>query len=234
MIDEARHVEVFGRYLYEKLDLAYPLNANLRSLLDDALTDNRWDMTYLAMQVLIEGLALAAFALIRNNATDPLARSINAYVMQDEARHVMFGRLAFRDFYPQLTEAERDEREEFCVDACYRMRDRFLGEEVWGRLGLPVDEVVDVVRHAELQLMFRGFLFTRIVPVLKDIGLWGPRIRAAFDDMGVLAFADADLDVLVSEDEAFAEQLDQQRLAEVKAVAARLIAAMTGRVIASR
>jgi hypothetical protein len=219
VIDEARHVEVFGRYLHEKLDLAYPLNVNLRSLLDDALTDSRWDMTYLAMQVLIEGLALAAFSLIRNNATDPLARSINAYVMQDEARHVMFGRLALRDFYPQLTSRERDEREEFCVDACYRMRDRFLGEEVWERLGLPVDEVLDLVAHAELQLMFRGFLFTRIVPVLRDIGLWGPRIRNAFDDMGVLAFADADLDELVSEDEAFADQLDEQRLGAVRAVA---------------
>ena len=89
--------------------------------------------------------------MIRNNATDPLAQSINAYVMQDEARHVMFGRLALRDFYPQLTAAERDEREEFCVDACYRMRDRFLGEEVWERLGLPVAEVVEIVRNAELQ-----------------------------------------------------------------------------------
>jgi len=219
VIDEARHVEVFGRYLYDKLDLVYPLNSNLRSLLDDALTDSRWDMTYLAMQVLIEGLALAAFALIRNNATDPLAKSINAYVMQDEARHVMFGRLALRDYYPQLTDAERDEREAFCVDACYRMRDRFLGEEVWERLGLPVAEVVDIVQHAELQIMFRGFLFTRIVPVLKDIGLWGPRIRGAFDDMGVLGFADANLDELVAEDEEFAERLDDERLEAVKAVA---------------
>ena len=219
VIDEARHVEVFGRYLHEKLDLVYPLNGNLQSLLQDALSDSRWDMTYLAMQVLIEGLALAAFSLIRNNATDPLARSINAYVMQDEARHVMFGRLALRDFYPELTDAERDEREEFCVDACYRMRDRFLGEEVWERLGLPVADVLDIVEHAELQLMFRGFLFTRIVPVLRDIGLWGPRIRAAFDDMGVLAYADADLDELVSEDEAFAEEMDRQRLAAVHDVA---------------
>src|SRR6266581_6286358 len=169
VIDEARHVEVFGRYLHEKLDLVYPLNNNLQSLLNDALTDSRWDMTYLAMQVLIEGLALAAFSLIRNNATDPLARSINAYVMQDEARHVMFGRLALRDFYPQLTQKERDEREEFCVDACYRMRDRFLGEEVWSTLGLP-DEVARFVDTSELQRSFRGFLFMRIVPILRDIG----------------------------------------------------------------
>jgi len=219
VIDEARHVEVFSRYLHEKLDLVYPLNENLRSLLNDALTDSRWDMTYLAMQVLIEGLALAAFSLIRNNATDPLARSINAYVMQDEARHVMFGRLALRDYYPQLTQRERDEREEFCVDACYRMRDRFLGEEVWERLGLPVAEVVELVEHAELQIMFRGFLFTRIVPVLRDIGLWGPRIRGAFADMGVLAFAEADIEQLISEDEAIAEEIDQARLQSVRAVA---------------
>jgi hypothetical protein len=219
VIDEARHVEVFGRYLHEKLDLVYPLNTNLQSLLNDALTDSRWDMTYLAMQVLIEGLALAAFALIRNNATDPLARSINAYVMQDEARHVMFGRLALRDYYPQLTQKERDDREEFCVDACYRMRDRFLAEEVWDALGLPVDEVIEVVTHAELQLMFRGFLFTRIVPVLRDIGLWGPRIRAAFDDMGVLGFADADIEALVAEDESIAEEIDKERIGAIRVVA---------------
>jgi hypothetical protein len=221
VIDEARHVEVFGRYLHEKLDLVYPLNTNLQSLLDDALTDSRWDMTYLAMQVLIEGLALAAFALIRNNATDPLARSINAYVMQDEARHVMFGRLALRDYYPQLTQKERDDREEFCVDACYRMRDRFLGEEVWEALGLPVDEVIEVVTHAELQMMFRGFLFTRIVPVLRDIGLWGPRIRGAFDDMGVLGFADADIEALVAEDESIADEIDKERIGAIRAVADR-------------
>src|SRR2546423_2797154 len=219
VIDEARHVEVFGRYLHEKLELVYPLNSNLQSLLDDALTDSRWDMTYLAMQVLIEGLALAAFSLIRNNATDPLARSINAYVMQDEARHVMFGRMALRDFYPQLTQAERDDREEFCVDACYRMRDRFLGEEVWERLGLPVADVVELVTHAELPIMFRGFPFPRIGPVPRALRLWGPPIRGAFEGMGVLAFAAADIEQLVSEDEAVAEEIDRQRLESVHAVA---------------
>src|SRR5438105_12246300 len=219
VIDEARHVEVYSRYLYDKVQLVYPLNKNLESLLNDVIEDSRWDMTYLGMQVLIEGLALAAFGLIRNAATEPLAKAINAYVMQDEARHVMFGRIALRDYYPQLTQAERDEREEFCVDACYRMRDRFLGEEVWERVGLPVDDVVDIVKHAELQIMFRGFLFTRIVPVLRDIGLWGPRIRAAFEDMGVLGFAEADIEQLVSEDEAFADDLDRRRLQPVRAVA---------------
>jgi hypothetical protein len=217
VIDEARHVEVYSRYLHEKLQLVYPINRHLESLLQDTISDSRWDFTYLGMQVIIEGLALAAFGTIRNLASDPLARAINAYVMQDEARHVTFGRLALRDYYPQLTEAERDEREQFCVDACYLMRDRFLGEEVWERVGLST-EVAEYVEHSELMRNFRSFLFMRIVPIIKDIGLWGPRIRSAFADMGVMEFADADLDAEMANDEQAAEEFDAQ-MAHVREVA---------------
>lgn len=220
VIDEARHVEVYSRYLYDKLELVYPLNPNLKSLLDDAISDRRWDMTYLAMQVLIEGLALAAFGLIRNQAQEPLAKAINAYVMQDEARHVAFGRLALRDYYPNLTQAERDEREEFCVDACYRMRDRFLAEEVWETLALPVEDVLDFVRNSEIQIMFRSYLFARIVPTLRDIGLWGPRIQQAFADMGVLGFAETDLEEAMADDERIADEIDALRRDGIEAVAA--------------
>ena len=217
-IDEARHVEVYSRYLHEKIGLVYPINGNLASLLKDTVGDSRWDITYLGMQVLIEGLALASFGLIRNMASEPLAKAINAYVMQDEARHVMFGRLALRDYYPDLTEAERDEREEFCVDACYRMRDRFMAEEVWERLDLPPD-ATKWVDESELFRQFRVYLFTRIVPVIRDIGLWGPKIRKAFEDMGVMGFADSDIDAEMASDEAAAEEFDRQHLAHVQATA---------------
>ncbi len=110
VMDEARHVETYSRLLHEKFELAYPITPTLKRLLDDVLSDARWDMTYLGMQVLIEGLALAAFATIRDQAKNSLAAAVNAYVMQDEARHVAFGRLTLRDYYPQLTQAERDER----------------------------------------------------------------------------------------------------------------------------
>jgi P-aminobenzoate N-oxygenase AurF len=220
VIDEARHVEVYSRYLHEKLGLVYPLDPNLRSLLDDVISDSRWDMTYLGMQVLIEGLALAAFGLIRNQATEPLGKALNAYVMQDEARHVMFGRLALRDLYPQLTQAERDEREEFCVEACYRMRDRFLAEDLWRNLDLPVAQVLDHLKTAESAKMFRSHLFLRIVPILRDIGLWGPRIRQAFEDMGVMGYADADIDAEMANDERAAEEFDADRLTHITQVAA--------------
>jgi hypothetical protein len=217
-IDEARHVEVYSRYLHEKIGLVYPINGNLASLLRDTVGDSRWDITYLGMQVLIEGLALASFGLIRNMAAEPLAKAINAYVMQDEARHVMFGRLALRDYYPQLSDAEREEREEFCVDACYRMRDRFMAEEVWERLGLP-PEATKWVDQSELFLQFRVYLFTRIVPIIRDIGLWGPKIRRAFEDMGVMGFADSDIDAEMAIDEAAAEEYDKQHTAHVQEMA---------------
>ena len=143
VMDEARHVEAYSRLLHEKFELAYPITPGLKALLEDGLTDSRWDMTYLTMQILIEGLALAAFQRIRDQAQNPLAAAVNAYVMQDEARHVAFGRLALRDFYPQLSEAERKEREDFVVTACWHMRDRFNQREAWERLGLPVEECLE-------------------------------------------------------------------------------------------
>jgi hypothetical protein len=218
VMDEARHVETYSRYL-DKIEIAYPINDNLKSLLNDVLTDSRWDMTYLGMQVLIEGLALAAFGLIRNTAGDPLGKAVNAYVMQDEARHVMFGRLALRDYYPQLTQAERDDREEFCADACYRMRDRFLGEELWQRLGYDPEDCIDFVNHSESQRVFRSLLFTRIVPTLKDVGLWGPKMRQTFADMDVIGYESADLDAVMAEDEHVAEMIDVERARLDQAIA---------------
>jgi len=208
VVDEARHCEAYARLLHEKFDLLYPVNPHLKSLLDDTLRDSRWDFTYLGMQVLIEGLALAAFGVIRDYARNPLARSVTAYVMQDEARHVAFGRLALRDYYPQLTDRERDEREEFVVEGCYLMRDRFLGDEVWETLGLPVAECKEWVDRSEMMRFYRSALFSRIVPTIKDIGLWGPRVRKAYADMGLLGYADADLDQLSAHDEQVAAGLD--------------------------
>jgi hypothetical protein len=211
VMDEARHVETYSRLLHEKFELAYPITPTLRRLLNDVLADSRWDMTYLGMQVLIEGLALAAFASIRDQARNPLAAAVNAYVMQDEARHVAFGRLALRDYYPHLTQAERDEREEFAVEACYLMRDRFLSEEVWETLGLPVEACVAYVEASPSMREFRSRLFTRIVPTIRDIGLWGPKIRRAYANMGIIGFADVDTESLAQEDERIAEQFDARR-----------------------
>jgi para-aminobenzoate N-oxygenase AurF len=208
VMDEARHVEAYARLLNEKLGIAYPITPGLASLLETVLTDRRWDMTYLGMQILIEGLALAAFQRIRDYAKNRLAASVNAYVMQDEARHVAFGRLALRDYYPQLSDAERAEREEFVVEACYHMRDRFNQKELWENLGLPVKDAIEVAMSSDNMKMFRKRLFSRIVPTVKDIGLWGNRVQKAFADMGAIEFADVDTDAMLENDQRVAVEFD--------------------------
>ncbi len=220
VIDEARHVESYARLLHDKFELAYPITPTLKRLLDDVLADPRWDMTYLGMQVLIEGLALAAFAQIRDQSQNPLAASVNAYVMQDEARHVAFGRFALRDYYPTLTDAERDEREEFAVEACYLMRDRFQAEEVWATLGLPVEACAAWMLESGFMQRYRSALFSRIVPTIKEIGLWGPRIRKAYEAMGIMGFADVDASALTANDERVAEDLERRLARDAAAGAA--------------
>jgi para-aminobenzoate N-oxygenase AurF len=212
-MDEARHAETYARFLQEKIQLVYPINPYLQQLLASTLNDSRWDMPYLGMQVLIEGLALAAFGLLRDTTTVALPKQILSYVMQDEARHVAFGRMALKDAYAELSTAEREEREEFVVEACYLMRDRLRGAEVWENLGYPVQECVDYADKSAFQQMFRSLLFTRIVPIVKDIGLWGEKVQKAYADMGVLDMAGVDLGALMKADEDIAEGLDRERAA---------------------
>ena len=106
VMDEARHVEVFAKYLDDKLSGHYPINAHLKLLLDDIVNDSRWDMTYLGMQIMVEGLALAAFGFIHQLTTEPLLKQLLRYVMSDEARHVAFGVLSLKEYYAELSEAE--------------------------------------------------------------------------------------------------------------------------------
>jgi hypothetical protein len=219
VMDEARHVEAYKRLLHEKFDLAYPITPSLKTLLEQTLTDRRWDMTYLGMQVLIEGLALSAFQAIRDKSGNTLAGAVNAYVMQDEARHVSFGRLALREYYPQLSDAERDEREEFVVEALYFMRDRFNQSEVWERSGLPVEKLNELHYQSKQMNSFRGRLFSRIVPTVKDIGLWGERVQKAFTEMGVMDYAKIDVVEQLANDGRVADEFDKKMFVE-KAIAA--------------
>jgi hypothetical protein len=193
VMDEARHVEVFAKYLDDKLSGHYPINAHLRLLLDDIIEDSRWDMTYLGMQIMVEGLALAAFGFMHMMTTEPLLKKLLRYVMSDEARHVAFGVLSLKEYYEQLSDKEMRERQEFAFEAAVRMRDRFLQQEVWERLGVPVKESMQMVMNAPEQQMFQQMLFSKIVPNCKKLGLLdasGGWLRGKFTELGVIQFED--------------------------------------------
>ena len=193
VMDEARHVEVFAKYLDTKLSGHYPINAHLRMLLDDIITDSRWDMTYLGMQIMVEGLALAAFGFMYQLTEEPLLKQLLRYVMSDEARHVAFGVLSLKEYYGELGTAEIRERQEFAFEAAVRMRDRFMQQEVWDRMGIPVREAVELMMHTPDQQMFQAMLFSKIVPNCKKLGLldagdgW---LRTKFTELGVIDFED--------------------------------------------
>ncbi|HLM29920.1 MAG TPA: ferritin-like domain-containing protein [Acidimicrobiales bacterium] len=193
VMDEARHVEVFAKYLDDKLSGHYPINAHLKLLLDDIVNDSRWDMTYLGMQIMVEGLALAAFGFIHQITTEPLLKQLLRYVMSDEARHVAFGVLSLKECYAGLSDAELRERQEFAFEAAVRMRDRFLQQEVWDRMGLDVKQVLPLVMASPQRQMFQSMLFSKIVPNCKKLGLldagdgW---LRQRFTEMGAIQFED--------------------------------------------
>jgi hypothetical protein len=193
VMDEARHVEVFAKYLQEKQNGYYPINAHLKMLLDDIINDSRWDMTYLGMQIMVEGLALAAFGFMQQMTPDPLLKQLLRYVMSDEARHVAFGVLSLKEYYAELSHAELRERQEFAFEAAIRMRDRFLQQEVWERMGIKPAEILPLVLQDEGRGMFQQMLFSKIVPNCKKLGLldagdgW---LRTKFTEMGVIQFED--------------------------------------------
>ena len=193
VVDEARHVEVFARYLDEKLGGGYQINAHLRMLLDDIIHDSRWDMTYLGMQVMVEGLALAAFGFMHQLTGEPLLKQLLRYVMSDEARHVAFGVLSLQEAYSEMTDAEIKERQEFAYEASVRMRDRFLQQEVWERMGVKPKDIVPLVIQDPTRTMFQQMLFAKIVPNCKKLGLLDRNdgwLRRRYEEMGVIQFED--------------------------------------------
>jgi hypothetical protein len=188
--DEARHVEVYHRYLTEKLGISYPVIESLRTLLDDIVCDPRWDVTFLGMQIMVEGLALAAFGVLRlQMADEPLIQDLIGRVMADESRHVAFGVISLGDYYTkELTPTELREREDFVIEATRLLRDRLLMEPVFERLGWDVKLWTDWAKGTPFMVGFRQMMFQKIVPNLKRLGLLTPRVRAAYEQLDLLRF----------------------------------------------
>jgi hypothetical protein len=209
MVDEARHVEALRRLVHDKVKIAYPIAQPLRVLLDHTLTDRRWDFAYLGLQVISEGLALAVLQYVRDNASNPLAAALTAYLMQDEARHGAVSHAVLRDYYLQLSAPELDEREDFAIGALAFMRERLGQNDVWIRAGVPVAEARDHVLNSARMQAFRTGLCARVVPLLREIGLFSPRVQKALADMGVIHYARTDLMAVRAEDERLAARFDE-------------------------
>jgi len=200
-MDEARHTEVFARYLSSKVGDAYPMSPFLEEQITALMEDARWDMAYLGMQIVIESLALAAFGDMLRRTTEPLLRKLLRYVMADEARHVAFGVLSLGEFYKSLSSAELKDRQEFLLENTLRSRARSTTPEMWERMGVKVAAVVPALVEAmgitgidPFSGFARGF-FAKLVPNVRKLGLLEANdgyLRRMWGEAGLLEFEFAD------------------------------------------
>ncbi|BDG06717.1 ferritin-like domain-containing protein [Anaeromyxobacter oryzae] len=191
VVDEGRHVEVFHAYLTRKLEKLYRIDDNLYVVVDALMTDARWDVKFLGMQILVEGLALGAFGMIRRITAEPLLRDVLRYVITDEARHVHFGVLALERHCRELSERERRDREEWAFEVALLLRSRFLAHEFYDEYyghALRRAEWDRVILASGMMALFRETMFRRIVPNLRRIGLLSDRIRPRYARAGLLAY----------------------------------------------
>lgn len=185
--DEARHVEAYQRYL-DKIGITYPVSTPLHSLLEQVMGHKYVDMTFLGMQILVEGVALAAFSLGGAVLANPLIANITELVRRDEARHVAFGVLSLSGTYDDMDPVDLAEREEFVLEACALMRDRFQPTQVWEHFGIDVKEATAQFEQGPDMQAFRSLLFSKVVPNLRKLGLLTPRVRDGFEKLGILKY----------------------------------------------
>lgn len=190
--DEARHVEAFNKYIQTRQGMMYPITPDLKALLDKILTDERWDLKFIGMQLVIEGLALGAFKAIQLSYPDNLLKELIQKVIQDESRHVTFGIHYLEQHIKSLSEEEKKERIQFAYEACVVMRHRFHPVEVYQDFGWNVEETIKYDETVKIRKDFQEFLFQRVIPSLKRVGLLTEDIRPKFEELGVLQWEDYD------------------------------------------
>ncbi len=192
VVDEGRHVEVFHGYLTRKLEKLYEINDNLYVIIDALMTDSRWDVKFLGMQIMIEGLALGAFGTLRKMTREPLLKEILKLVITDEARHVHYGVLSIQEFVEKgISERERHEREDWAFEVALLLRNRFLAHEFYDEFyghAMTRKEWDQIVLRSDMMEMFRKTMFKRIIPNLKRIGLLSDRVRPHYQQYGLLDF----------------------------------------------
>ena len=225
--DEARHVEVFARYLRHVSGVEYPVNKNLKALIDKILSDPRWDLKFIGMQIIIEGLALAAFQTTKETSNCPLLRSLVHYIIRDEARHVTFGVNYLEDFLKTLSEEEVEDRAMFAYEACVVMRDRIINTELPARwFGISEEEIIAMVVNDETQDMFTNLLFSRVMPNLKRIGLLTDKVLPLYEKLNLTSYMDANSEFEIDWAELnkpleSSEEIDKQSDKELAAHAAQ-------------
>jgi P-aminobenzoate N-oxygenase AurF len=196
VVDEARHNEVLNRYVTERLGgLRYPLPDFERELFDTLLSDSRWTVKTIGLQLVAETFAVALFRMLAETSKDPLLRQICKYILQDESRHMGFGMLSLPDVIRELTDAECAELEEVTHWALVKTLTGQFPEPVFRELGFGAAEIREIHAHrreraagaegSHFRKLFRKDLHGTLLANLQKVGLLTERIRPRLESVGI-------------------------------------------------
>ncbi len=191
VMDEARHVEVFHRYL-NLLDRSYPVMKGLKDVLDAILAADSWQAKCVGMQIMVESLAMGTFRNMMIQAEDPVLQSIVRLTAQDEARHVAFGILSLSEEIPKMPEDERVALEDFGLAALGILQD---GAQPTGQAimdaGIDPEEMRRAIAEEEeqatgLKTEQKSVIHEYMIPNMEKVGLISDRIRPKYIELGFI------------------------------------------------
>jgi hypothetical protein len=196
VMDEARHNEVLERYLAERLDgLKYPMPANEQGLFESILTERRWYLKTIALQLVAETFAVALFKMMGESARDPVLGDVCRRILQDESRHMGFGMLALPEVVHEASPQERRELEDYTCFALEQTLTGFFPLEAYQDMGLGPAEIAEVQRYrretaarndyAPFRKYFRRDMHSSMVANLARIGLLTERVRPRLARLGI-------------------------------------------------
>lgn len=196
VMDEARHNEVLERYLQVRLDgRRYPMPDNERVLFDAILTDSRWYIKTIALQLVAETFAVSLFRMMAQCAHDPLLAEVCRRILADESRHMGFGMLALPEVVRQAGAAERREMEDFTCEALEKVLSGFFPVDAYREVGFSAAEIAEIRAHrrgvamrsdqAVFRKHFKRDMHAAMVSNLARIGLLTERVRPRLAALGV-------------------------------------------------
>ncbi|HEV8473961.1 MAG TPA: ferritin-like domain-containing protein [Methylomirabilota bacterium] len=195
VMDEARHNEVLDRYLTERIGVRYPMPKNERDLFDSILTESRWYLKTIALQLVAETFAVALFKMMGESAKDPVLAELCRRVLLDESRHMGFGMLSLPKVVAEASETERRELEDYTCFALEKTLTGFFPAEAYQDMGFSAAELDEVRRYrretaaandyAPFRKYFRRDMHGSMVQNLARIGLLSDRVRPRLERLGI-------------------------------------------------
>lgn len=190
LLDEARHVEVFRRYLDKRLEgKKYPMNPSLLELIRLLRADKKWHHKLVGMQLIIEGIAISSFRSMLASAHDPLIKKVVEYVLRDESRHIAFGVIAIRETVSRLANQDREDLARFAYETVIRASGRYFPREIYQELGFGKEEIEEISRLSQegpYRKQFLQNLFSVVMVNIKQAELITPMIRHRYQESGLL------------------------------------------------